>query len=91
MDFAAEAKDHGQIAQIFGEGGYVWHWWAVTLENWQSEFLQLLAFATLTSFLIHKGSPESRDAEDADRETLERIEKKLDNLQASLEPGRAPG
>lgn len=44
-----------------------------TFENWQSEFLQLLTFVVLTSFLIHKNSAESRDGTD-------RIEKKVDRL-----------
>jgi hypothetical protein len=38
--------------------------WASTLENWQSEFLQLLTFMVLTSFLVFRGSPESRDSDD---------------------------
>ena len=50
-----------------------------TLQNWQSEFLELTTFVVLSSFLIHKGSPESqgrrrRDAGDAraDREASRR-------------------
>lgn len=38
-----------------------WEMVASTTENWQSEFLQLLAFVTLTAFLRHKGSPESKE------------------------------
>jgi hypothetical protein len=38
--------------------------WASTFENWQSEFLQLLTFMVLTSVLIFKGSPESKDSDD---------------------------
>jgi hypothetical protein len=52
--FAAEQQSHGETARLFGESGYVWKWLAATMENWQSEFLQLLAFVTLTSFLIHR-------------------------------------
>jgi hypothetical protein len=33
-------------------------------ENWQSEFLQLLTFVVLTTFLIHRNSHESRDSDD---------------------------
>src|SRR5687768_6624246 len=29
-------------------------------ENWESEFLQMAAFVLLTTFLVQKGSPESR-------------------------------
>ncbi len=53
---------------------------ASTLENWQSEFLQLLTFVVLTTFLIHKGSHESKDSDEKMQQTLERIEKKLEKL-----------
>jgi hypothetical protein len=48
---------------VFGQTGYVWYFGEATFENWQSEFLQLLAFVVFTSFLIFKGSPESRDGQ----------------------------
>jgi hypothetical protein len=44
--------------------GYIWPWAQATFENWQSEFLQLFAFVALTTFLIHKGSPESKDSDE---------------------------
>ncbi len=56
-EFQAEQQQHGQSAQVFGDDGYVWSWGKATFENWQSEFLQLLAMVVLTSFLIHKGMP----------------------------------
>ena len=48
-----------------------------TLENWQSEFLQLFSFTVMASVLIHKGSAESRDGDDAMQAALKRIEDKL--------------
>jgi hypothetical protein len=36
------------------------HPWEALFENWESEFLQMAAFVTLTTFLYQKGSPESR-------------------------------
>ena len=30
------------------------HFWQSTLENWQSEFLQLLTFVVLTTYLIYR-------------------------------------
>ena len=50
---------------------------AATFENWQSEFLQLFTMVVLTSFLIHKGSTESRDGDDEMKASLARIEKAL--------------
>ena len=53
---------------------------SATLENWQSEFLQLFSFIVFTSFLIHKGSPESRDGDDAMAAAINRLEKRLEKL-----------
>lgn len=55
--------------------------WVSTLENWQSEFLQLLTFVTLTSFLIHRGSPESKDSDEEMQASLTRIEERLKTLE----------
>jgi hypothetical protein len=89
-EFQAEQHEHQQAAQIFGDGGYVWNWGRATFENWQSEFLQLLAFVTLTSFLIFKGSPESRDGDDEMRAKLDRIEQRLLDLTRTQSDGSDP-
>jgi hypothetical protein len=83
MHFRAEQFEHGQTADIFGQSGYVWQWAAATFENWQSEFLQLLTFVVLTSFLIHRGSHESKDTDDEMMALLKRIEKRLKELEGS--------
>jgi hypothetical protein len=80
MKFQDEQKSHGQTAQVFGSGGYVWEWGEATFENWQSEFLQLLSFVVLTSFLIHKGSHESKDSDEEMQSQLNRIERKLSEM-----------
>ena len=79
-EFLAEQSEHGQVAQVFGDDGYVWNWARTTLENWQSEMLQVFAMVVLTSFLIFKGSPESRDGDDEMKETLARLERRLEDL-----------
>ena len=93
-DFKAEQREHAQAAQWFGADGYLWHWGEATFENWQSEFLQLLTFVVLTSFLIHKGSAESKDSDDELRQGIERLEQRLDAIQR-MSPqeahDRAPG
>jgi hypothetical protein len=38
------------------------HFWEALFENWESEFLQMAAFVTFTTFLYQRGSPESRRA-----------------------------
>jgi hypothetical protein len=80
QEFVTEQTEHGQIAEVFGDGGYVWNWARTTLENWQSEMLQLFAMVALTSFLIFKGSPESKDGDDEMKQTLARLERRLEEL-----------
>ena len=82
-EFSAEQQAHGQAAQVFGSDGYIWSWAKATLENWQSEFLQLFTFVVLTAFLIHRGSHESRDGDDELKAQLTRIERRLEELTVS--------
>lgn len=63
----------------------MWPWLKATLENWQSEWLQLLTFVILTAYLIHRGSHESKDTDEKVDAALARIEQKLDGLGARLE------
>lgn len=79
-DFAAEQAAHQEAAMWFGESGYVWHWLSQTMENWQSEFLQLLTFVVLTAHFVHVGSHESRDNDDNENDQFERIEKNLEEV-----------
>jgi hypothetical protein len=43
--------------------------WFQSLQNWQSEFLSVLAIVVLTIFLRQRGSPESKPVDAADGET----------------------
>ena len=79
--FAANQEDHQQVAEVFGRSGYVFEWLSATMENWQSEFLQLLTFVVLTASLIHRGSHESRDSDDEMKAMIRRIEEKLAKLE----------
>lgn len=54
-----------------------------TLENWQSEFLQLFSFVVLSAVLIHHGSAESKDGTD-------RIEKTVNEIRTMLEDSGIP-
>ena len=60
FDYNVEQREHGQppltLSGYLGSG----HPWAALFENWESEFLQMAVFVLLTTFLVHKGSPESR-------------------------------
>jgi outer membrane murein-binding lipoprotein Lpp len=83
--YADEQQTHGEAVSWLGNGGYIWHWGEAVFENWQSEFLQLLAFVVLTSFLIHRGSHESRDGDDELKAQVSRLEAKIDRLMSERE------
>jgi hypothetical protein len=59
-EYNETARNHFEkrvsLIQYFGTG----HLWEATFENWESEFLQMAAFVTLTTFLYQIGSAESR-------------------------------
>jgi hypothetical protein len=82
--WANEQQEHNQPLEV---GDFLWQFWTSTLENWQSEFLQLLTFVVLTSFLIHRKSPESKDSDEEMQRSLNRIEKRLKALEG--EGGKA--
>lgn len=49
-----------------------------TMENWQSEFLQLMWQVAGLAFLWHVGSPQSKEGDDRKEEKLDHIIKMLD-------------
>jgi hypothetical protein len=53
-----------------------------TLENWQSEFLQLIWQVAGLALLLHVGSPQSKEGDD-------RMEAKLDAIIRRIEPEKA--
>jgi len=48
------------------------------LENWQSEFLQLIWQVAGLSFLLYIGSPQSKESDERKEEKLDLLLKKLD-------------
>ena len=73
----SQAQMHGQ--ELTSEE-FIPSFLSRTFENWQSEFLQLGAMVVLTSFLIFKGSPQSKDGDEELKRKLERIDEKLNAL-----------
>lgn len=80
VSFAQEQAAHGEVAHFadfwvaFGQS---------TLENWQSEFLQLFSFVVVAAVLIHRGSAESKDGTD-------RIEKTVNEIRDMLREAGLP-
>jgi hypothetical protein len=74
QEFTDEARTHNEKVE---RGDFVAAFSKSTLENWQSEFLQLFSFVVLSALLIHKGSAESKDSDEEIQAALKRIEKEL--------------
>lgn len=67
---------HQQPIEI---GDYTIQMMRDTLENWQSEFLQLVWQVAGLAFLLHVGSPQSKEGDD-------RMEAKIDAILLAVEP-----
>ena len=74
-----EQRALGQLPEI---SGYVVEMSRDTLENWQSEFLQLLWQVGGLAFLLFVGSPQSKEGTD-------RLEAKIDALLKLVDPKKA--
>ena len=85
--FTDEAISHGASPKV---GDFVSEFAKGTLENWQSEFLQLFSFVVMAALFIHKGSAESKDGDEKIEASLRRIEDHLGTL-PSTAPTEAGG
>ena len=74
--YLGEQEMHGQPPEIWD---YTIEMMRDTLENWQSEFLQLIWQVAGLSFLLHVGSPQSKEGDD-------RMEAKLDAILLKVDP-----
>ena len=77
--FTDEQADINQPVEI---GDFVAQFSQGTLENWQSEFLQLMWQVAGLAYLLYVGSPQSKEGDD-------RKEEKLDEILKLLSPERA--
>ena len=68
--YVADAAEHGQAPQM---RDYLIEMSRDTLENWQSEFLQLLWQVVGLAYFLYVGSPASKENDD-------RMEAKIDEL-----------
>jgi hypothetical protein len=66
-----EMADHGRegesLLTYLSDGAFL----SALFENWESEFLQMAAYVVLTAHLFQRGSAESNDPDDPDRENDE--------------------
>ena len=84
-----EQQEHGQPTVDFM--GYLGsaHFLEATMENWESEFLQMFAFVALTAFLYQKGSAESKKLDEP--EPIDRDPRKSSNKKDAPWPVRKGG
>jgi hypothetical protein len=75
----AYANEQFALQQPAEIGDYTIQMMRDTLENWQSEFLQLLWQVAGLAILLHVGSPQSKEGDD-------RMEAKIDAILLALEP-----
>jgi len=77
--YVNEQIAHNQPIEL---GGYAVEMVRDTLENWQSEFLQLVWQVAGLAMLLHVGSPQSKEGDD-------RMEAKIDAIMVAVQPRNA--
>lgn len=77
--FVDEAATHGEAVQF---DSYFIEVMRDTLENWQSEFLQLIWQVAGLAFLLYIGSPQSKEGDDRKEEKIDEILRLLDHKNA---------
>ena len=75
--YRQEQQAHGEPVEVVG---FITDFAHSTLENWQSEFLQLFSFVVLAAVFIHHGSAESKDSEDRIERKIDEIKQRLDDM-----------
>jgi len=66
-DMAAHGRERESLLSYMSDGEFL----STLFENWESEFLQMWAYVMLTAHLFQRGSAESRDPDDPERENDE--------------------
>ena len=75
VEFVQDQQAHVEQVEV---AQYVAEMARGTLENWQSEFLQLLWQVLGPTYFLHIGSPQSKEEDDRMQDKLDAILKKLD-------------
>ncbi|PWV56736.1 DUF6766 family protein [Chitinophaga sp. S165] len=73
--FVSEQLQHGQVVNT---SDYITEMMRDTMENWQSEFLQLIWQVAGLAFLWYCGSSQSKEGDDRKEEKLDFIIRRLD-------------
>ena len=78
-EFVEEQAEHGQPAEV---SPFAIKMTRSTLENWQSEFLQLIWQVGGLAFLWHVGSPQSKEGDDRKEAKLDELLKRIAGVDA---------
>jgi hypothetical protein len=84
-----DQEEHGQPSIGYVEYLGSDHFLEATMENWESEFLQMFFFVVLTAFLYQKGSAESKKPDE--KEPIDRDPRKSHNKKDAPWPVRKGG
>ncbi len=68
IEYNQEMEEEGGRQVDMGQYLSTGHFLEATFENWESEFLQMALFVTLSMFLYQKGSSESKDPDGGEEE-----------------------
>jgi hypothetical protein len=79
LGWYAFVDEQAQHAQSPAVSQYLVEMGRDTLENWQSEFLQLIWQVSGLAILYHVGSPQSKDGNDRLEEKVDRILRAVDH------------
>ena len=78
-EYNSDQREHGRAEVTYAEYLATPHFVEATMENWESEFLQMFLFVALTAFLYQKGSAESKkldEEEEVDRDPSQSKDKR---------------
>jgi uncharacterized membrane protein len=89
QEYNNDQKEHGQPAVTFVQYLGTSHFLEATMENWESEFLQMFMFIILTVFLYQKGSAESKKLDEENE--VDRDPRKARNKKDAPWPVRKGG
>jgi len=88
-EYNQDQQEHGRPTVSYSQYFFTPHFLEVTMENWESEFLQMFAFVVLTAFLYQKGSAESKSLDK--KEPVDRDPRRSRNKRKAPWPVRKGG
>ncbi|HEX7998280.1 MAG TPA: DUF6766 family protein [Pyrinomonadaceae bacterium] len=88
-EYNDDQEEHGRPTINYTQYLGTAHFLEATMENWESEFLQMFAFIFLSAFLYQKGSAESKKLDE--EESVDRDPRKSKNKRDAPWPVRRGG